>query len=143
MSAKRDYYEVLGVDKKADESTIKKAFRRLAKKYHPDTNAGDAKAEEKFKEITEAYDVLSDKEKRKLYDTLPLQKALIRTRQVVLAAPASGEPSSIAMVMAWSFILKAAIWMIWEISLIPSLEVLLVVVAPVLAADHRALATVQ
>ena len=68
MSAKRDYYEVLGVDKKADESTIKKAFRRLAKKYHPDTNAGDAKAEEKFKEITEAYDVLSDKEKRKLYD---------------------------------------------------------------------------
>ena len=52
MSAKRDYYEVLGVDKKADESTIKKAFRRLAKKYHPDTNAGDAKAEEKFKEIT-------------------------------------------------------------------------------------------
>ena len=127
MSAKRDYYEVLGVDKKADESTIKKAFRRLAKKYHPDTNAGDAKAEEKFKEITEAYDVLSDKEKRKLYDQ----------------APASGEPSSIAMVMAWSFILKAAIWMIWEISLIPSLEVLLVVVAPVLAADHRALATVQ
>ena len=76
-------------------------------------------------------------------DTLPLQKALIRTRQVVLAAPASGEPSSIAMVMAWSFILKAAIWMIWEISLIPSLEVLLVVVAPVLAADLRALATVQ
>lgn len=66
MSAKRDYYEVLGVDKKADESTIKKAFRRLAKKYHPDTNAGDAKAEEKFKEITEAYDVLSDKEKRKV-----------------------------------------------------------------------------
>ena len=68
MSAKRDYYEVLGVDRKADESTIKKAFRRLAKKYHPDTNAGNADAEEKFKEITEAYDVLSDKEKRKLYD---------------------------------------------------------------------------
>ena len=51
MSAKRDYYEVLGVDRKADESTIKKAFRRLAKKYHPDTNAGNADAEEKFKEF--------------------------------------------------------------------------------------------
>lgn len=68
MAAKRDYYEVLGVSKSADENTIKKAYRKLAKKYHPDTNAGDAGAAEKFKEVTEAYTVLSDPEKRKQYD---------------------------------------------------------------------------
>lgn len=68
MGAKRDYYEVLGVSRDADESTIKKAYRKLAKKYHPDTNAGNAQAEEKFKEASEAYDILSDPEKRKLYD---------------------------------------------------------------------------
>lgn len=68
MTAKRDYYESLGVDKKADLSSIKKAYRKLAKKYHPDTNAGNAKAEERFKEITEAYNVLSNEEKKKLYD---------------------------------------------------------------------------
>lgn len=65
---KRDYYEVLGIDRSADENTIKKAYRKLAKKYHPDTNAGNAQAEEKFKEVTEAYDILSDPEKRKMYD---------------------------------------------------------------------------
>lgn len=68
LSAKRDYYEVLGVGRNADEAAIKKAYRKLAKKYHPDTNSNNAGAEEKFKEITEAYSVLSDKEKRKLYD---------------------------------------------------------------------------
>lgn len=68
MSAKRDYYDVLGVSRNADEAQIKKAYRKLAKKYHPDTNAGNAEAEQKFKEVTEAYDVLGDKEKRKLYD---------------------------------------------------------------------------
>ncbi len=68
MSEKKDYYQVLGVAKTADEATIKKAFRRLAKKYHPDTNKNDDAAAEKFKEITEAYEVLSDKEKRRLYD---------------------------------------------------------------------------
>jgi len=65
---KRDYYEVLGVAKDADDKKIKQAFRKLAKKYHPDTNQGNADAEQKFKEINEAYDVLSDKEKRNLYD---------------------------------------------------------------------------
>ena len=65
---KRDYYEVLGVPKNADEKKIKQAYRKLAKKYHPDTNPGDKQAEQKFKEVSEAYDVLSDKEKRKLYD---------------------------------------------------------------------------
>lgn len=65
---KRDYYEVLGVDKGADEAAIKKAYRVLAKKYHPDANPGDAEAEKKFKEASEAYAVLSDPEKRRQYD---------------------------------------------------------------------------
>lgn len=65
---KRDYYEILGVAKNADTAAIKKAYRNLVKKYHPDTNVDDPKAEEKFKEITEAYEILSDEEKRKLYD---------------------------------------------------------------------------
>lgn len=68
METKRDYYEVLGVSREAEERAIKKAYRKLAKKYHPDTNAGNAQAEQKFKEITEAYTVLSDPKKRKLYD---------------------------------------------------------------------------
>ena len=66
--AKRDYYEVLGVGRNADAKEIKRAYRKLAKKYHPDTNPGDKQAEQKFKEITEAYNVLSDTEKKKLYD---------------------------------------------------------------------------
>ena len=66
--AKRDYYDVLGVSKTADEKAIKRAYRKLAKKYHPDTNQGNQTAEQKFKEITEAYEILSDPEKRKLYD---------------------------------------------------------------------------
>lgn len=68
MADKRDYYEVLGVSKDADEATIKKAYRKLAKKYHPDTNPGDKEAEAKFKEASEAYAVLSDSEKRRQYD---------------------------------------------------------------------------
>ncbi|MCQ2549634.1 MAG: molecular chaperone DnaJ [Lachnospiraceae bacterium] len=65
---KRDYYEVLGVEKNADEAALKKAYRALAKKYHPDMNPGDAEAEKKFKEASEAYAVLSDPEKRRQYD---------------------------------------------------------------------------
>ena len=65
---KRDYYEVLGVERGADDATIKKAYRKLAKQYHPDSNPGDAEAEKKFKEASEAYAVLSDPEKRKQYD---------------------------------------------------------------------------
>ena len=68
MADKRDYYEVLGVDKNADEETLKKAYRKLAKKYHPDMNPGDDKAAEKFKEASEAYAVLSDPQKRQQYD---------------------------------------------------------------------------
>lgn len=66
--SKRDYYEVLGVDRGADEATIKKAYRQLAKKYHPDMNPGDKEAEKKFKEASEAYAVLSDSQKRSQYD---------------------------------------------------------------------------
>ena len=68
MADKRDYYEVLGVARNADDAAIKKAYRKLAKKYHPDMNKDNPSAEEKFKEVTEAYNILSDKEKRKLYD---------------------------------------------------------------------------
>ena len=68
MANKRDYYEVLGVSKNTDEAGLKKAYRRLAMKYHPDRNEGDAGAEERFKEAKEAYDVLSDAKKRAAYD---------------------------------------------------------------------------
>ena len=68
MAEKRDYYEVMGVPKNASEDEIKKAYRKLAKKYHPDLNPGDKAAEEKFKELNEAYEVLSDKDKKARYD---------------------------------------------------------------------------
>ena len=68
MADKRDYYEVLGLSKGAGEAEIKKAYRSMAKKYHPDMNPGDKEAEAKFKEVNEAYDVLSDSEKKAKYD---------------------------------------------------------------------------
>ncbi len=67
--ATRDYYEILGVGKNASDDEIKKAYRKLAMKYHPDRNPNKKEAEERFKEINEAYAVLSDKEKRKQFDT--------------------------------------------------------------------------
>src|SRR5437764_1262258 len=68
MSAIRDYYDVLGVSRDADDATIKKAFRRLARELHPDVNSHDPQAEEKFKEAAEAYEVLSDPDRRATYD---------------------------------------------------------------------------
>src|SRR5204863_7071066 len=64
----KDYYQILGVPRKADEKEIKSAYRKLARKYHPDVNPGDKVSEAKFKEVSEAYDVVGDPEKRKLYD---------------------------------------------------------------------------
>src|ERR1700704_2653055 len=66
--AKQDYYEVLGIKRDAKPEEIKKAYRRLARKYHPDVNPGDKASEERFKKTTEAHDVLSDPKKRKVYD---------------------------------------------------------------------------
>src|SRR5215470_16623800 len=66
----RDYYEILGVPRTANEQEIKKAYRKLARKYHPDLNPNNKQSEEKFKEIQEAYEVLGDQEKRKKYDQL-------------------------------------------------------------------------
>ena len=66
----KDYYKILGVEKSATKDEIKKAYRKLAMKYHPDRNPGNKASEEKFKEITEAHEVLSDAEKRNKYDTL-------------------------------------------------------------------------
>src|SRR5260221_8369441 len=70
MSTKRDYYEVLGVERNVSADDIKKAYRKLAIKYHPDKNPGDHTAEEKFKELGEAYEALSDEQKRAAYDRL-------------------------------------------------------------------------
>ena len=67
-TTKKDYYEILGVKKSASAEEIRKAFRKLARKYHPDVNPGDKSAEEKFKTLSEANDVLSDPKKRKIYD---------------------------------------------------------------------------
>src|SRR5919108_6666238 len=68
MAATKDPYKTLGVDKKASADEIKKAYRKLARKYHPDKNPGDAQAEERFKDVQQAYGILSDPEKRKQYD---------------------------------------------------------------------------
>ena len=86
MADKRDYYEVLGVSKTATDAEIKKAFRVLAKKYHPDMNPGDKEAEAKFKEAQEAYAVLSDAEKRKQFEEVfyRIQKMEWKEQKIIM-----------------------------------------------------------
>ena len=113
MTQKRDYYDVLGINRNADEAMIKKAYRKLAKKYHPDTNAGNKAAEQKFKEVTEAYDVLGDPEKRSFMigsGTVPLTEV---PRRTAAAHPAQVSAGLTGMEDTGNFISKAAIWRIF------------------------------
>jgi len=98
--AKRDYYDVLGVPRDADQAAIKKAYRRLARRYHPDLNPNDAQAETKFKEIGEAYEVLSDKTKRQAYDRFGHEG--VRMGAEAAAGPQPGGPGGGRYTYTWS-----------------------------------------
>ena len=87
--SKRDYYEILGVSKSASEAELKSAFRKLAMQYHPDRNPGDRQSEERFKEISEAHEILSDPEKKKLYDAFGSDWAAAKAAGV---QPGQGNP---------------------------------------------------
>ena len=106
MAEKQDYYKVLGVERGASEAEIKKAYRVLAKKYHPDMNPGDAEAERMFKEVNEAYDVLSDPDKRAKYDQFGHAAfdpaAVFQIWRIVVVS--DGNPGSQAMAMRPCFL---------------------------------------
>ncbi len=91
-TTKKDYYETLGVKKSASADDIRKAFRKLARKYHPDVNPGDKSAEEKFKTLSEANDVLSDPKKRKIYDQVGFYSDNIDPATAEAYARAGGQP---------------------------------------------------
>jgi len=98
--AKRDYYEVLGVPRDADQAAVKKAYRRLARQYHPDLNPNDPEAERKFKEIGEAYEVLSDQKKRQAYDRFGHEG--VRMGAAAADAGAAGGPGGRRYTYTWS-----------------------------------------
>src|SRR3974390_1763317 len=91
-TTQKDYYAALGVKKSASAEEIRKAFRKLARKYHPDVNPGDKAAEEKFKQVSEANDVLSDPKKRKIYDQLGYYSDNIDSAAAEAYARAGGGP---------------------------------------------------
>src|SRR5881397_1294470 len=91
--AKEDYYEILGVKRDAKPEEIKKAYRRLARKYHPDVNPGDKASEERFKLTSEAHDVLSDPKKRKVYDQFGQYSDNLADAAARGATPGAGRPS--------------------------------------------------
>src|ERR1700746_2865309 len=93
-TTKQNYYEILGVKKSASVDDIRKAFRKLARKYHPDVNPGDKAAEEKFKAISEANDVLSDPKKRKIYDQLGFYSDNIDPATAEAYARGGGQPGA-------------------------------------------------
>lgn len=107
MAEKRDYYEVLGVEKGASEDEIKKAYRKLAKANHPDLHPGDKECEERFKEINEAYEVLSDPDKRAKYDQFGMRRS---TRPPAApAAPVSAASAALATFSAAASGISSAI----------------------------------
>src|SRR5258706_3321944 len=93
-TTKKDYYEILGVKKSASAEEIRKAFRKLARKYHPDVNPGDKSAEEKFKTLSEANDILSDPKKRKIYDQLGFYSDNIDPAAAEAYARGGGQPGA-------------------------------------------------
>ena len=118
MDAKRDYYEVLGIDKNADRAAVKKAYRKLAKKYHPDTNKGNPQAEQKFKEVTEAYAVLSDPKKRNYMIGLAMRHLMSPADREDMMTDTGRDLSrsgAARMVLTGNIILPVKIWETWEI----------------------------
>jgi DnaJ-class molecular chaperone len=108
--SKRDYYEILGVDKDVDKKELKKAYRKVAMKHHPDRNEGDKASEEKFKEASEAYEVLSDEQKRGAYVVMATQ-ALIQAKAAVMVMAVVQAVSVISLVtfLATSLVAEAVV----------------------------------